>query len=92
MEDHNAEYVATSSPLESVCYRRAIVMPLDERFDPPVGVFSHGHIDTGDKMSLPRCFWEAITRTKAEVSFIFIIRYVDRVRPLCWLIESVGGC
>lgn len=43
-------------------------MPLDERFDPPVGVFSHGHIETGDKMSLPKCFWEAITRSKAEVS------------------------
>ena len=42
-------------------------MPLDERFDPPVGVFSHGHVDTGDKMSLPRNFWEAIVKSKAEV-------------------------
>ena len=67
VEDHNAEYVATSNSIDSVCYRRCIVMPLDERFDPPVGVFSHGHIETGDKMSLPKCFWEAITRSKAEV-------------------------
>ncbi|KAL3801480.1 hypothetical protein HJC23_000918 [Cyclotella cryptica] len=79
VEDHNAEYVATSSPLESVCYRRVIVMPLDERFDPPVGVFSHGHIDTGDKMSLPRCFWEAITRTKAEVPWLFEVSRVEGV-------------
>jgi hypothetical protein len=68
VEDHNAEYVATSNSIDSVCYRRCIAMPLDERFDPPVGVFSHGHIETGDKMSLPKCFWEAITRSKAEVS------------------------
>ena len=68
VEDHNAEYVATSNSIDSVCYRRCIAMPLDERFDPPVGVFSHGHIETGDKMSLPKCFWEAIMRSKAEVS------------------------
>lgn len=69
VEDHNAEYVATSNSIDSVCYRRCIVLPLDERFDPPVGVFSHGHLETGDKMSLPKCFWEAITRSKAEVSY-----------------------
>ena len=68
VEDHNAEYVALAgSDVEGVSYRRCIVLPLDERFDPPVGVFSHGHVDTGDKMSLPRNFWDAIMRSKAEV-------------------------
>lgn len=68
VEDHNAEYVATSSNVvDAISYRRCIALPLDERFDPPVGVFSHGHVDTGDKMSLPRNFWEAIVKSKAEV-------------------------
>ena len=41
VEDHNAEYVATSNALDAICYRRCIVLPLDERFDPPMamGVF-----------------------------------------------------
>ena len=79
VEDHNAEYVATSNSVDSVCYRRCIVLPLDERFDPPVGVFSHGHIETGDKMSLPKCFWDAITRSKAEVPWLFEVSRVDGV-------------
>lgn len=75
MEDHNAEYVATSSnPVDAICYRRCIVLPLDERFDPPMGVFSHGHVDTGDKMSISRNFWDAIVKSKAEVSSLFRVR------------------
>ena len=71
VEDHNAEYVATcSNPLDAICYRRCIVLPLEERlFNPPVGVFSHDHVDTGDKMSLNRNFWDAIIKSKAEVRF-----------------------
>ena len=69
VEDHNAEYVATSNNVvDAISYRRCIALPLNGRFDPPVGVFSHGHVDTGDKMSLPRNFWEAIVKSKAEVS------------------------
>lgn len=73
VEDHNAEYVATASdPVEAISYRRCIALPLDGRlFDPPVGVFSHGHVDTGDKMSLSRNFWDAIAKSKAEVSSFF---------------------
>ena len=71
VEDHNAEYVATcSNPLDAICYRRCIVLPLEERlFNPPVGVFSRDHVDTGDKMSLNRNFWNAIIKSKAEVCF-----------------------
>ncbi|KAL9182629.1 hypothetical protein ACHAXT_013281 [Thalassiosira profunda] len=80
VEDHNAEHVATSSnTIDAISYRRCIVLPLDERFDPPVGVFSHGHVDTGDKMSLPRNFWDAIAQSKAEVPWLFEVARVDGV-------------
>lgn len=80
VEDHNAEHLATSSDaVEAASYRRCIALPLDDRFDPPVGVFSHGHVDTGDKMSLPRNFWDAITRSKAEVPWLFEVSRVDGV-------------
>lgn len=80
MEDHNAEYVATSSnPIDAISYRRCIVLPLDERFDPPTGVFSHGHVDTGDKMSLPRVFWDSIMKSNAEVPWLFEVSRVDGV-------------
>ncbi|KAL7532909.1 hypothetical protein ACHAWF_004285 [Thalassiosira exigua] len=80
VEDRNAEHVATSrNPVESISYRRCIVLPLDERFDPPTGVFSHGHVETGDKMSLPRNFWDAIVKSKAEVPWLFEVSRVDGV-------------
>lgn len=81
VEDYNAEeIVATATDAASaVSYRRLIVLPLDERFDPPVGVFSHGHTQTGDKMSLPREFWTAIGKTAAEVPWLFEVSRVDGV-------------
>ena len=39
-------------PSRAISHRRLICLPLDERFDPPMGVFSHGHVQTGDKMSV----------------------------------------
>jgi len=72
VEDCNAHIVATSSSaIQSMCTRRLIALPLDERFDPPMGVFSHGHVQTGDKMSLPKVFWNAIQSTQAEVPWLF---------------------
>jgi len=81
VEDYNAEeIVATATDAASaISYRRLIVLPLDERFDPPAGVFSHGHVQTGDKMSLPRNFWTAITATNAEVPWLFEVSRVDGV-------------
>jgi hypothetical protein len=83
VEDHNAEIVATSSnAADMVCYRRCIALPLDDGlFDPPPGVFSHGHVDTGDKMSLSRNFWDAIIRSKAEVSPV-----------CCWSLYHSDAC
>jgi len=72
VEDCNAHIVAVaSSPLQAMCARRLICLPLDERFDPPMGVFSHGHVQTGDKMSLPKIFWNAIQTSGAEVPWLF---------------------
>jgi len=80
VEDYNAEIVATASNrIESLLKRRLIVLPLDERFNPPMGMFSHGHVQTGDKMSLPRVFWNAITESKAEVPWLFEVSRVDGV-------------
>jgi hypothetical protein len=73
VEDYNADWIATSnSAAAAVRHRRLICMPLDEtKFDPPMGVFSHGHVQTGDKMSLPACFWQAIQLNKADVPWLF---------------------
>ena len=69
VEDYNAEIVATASnEISTLSKRLLIVLPLDERFDPPTGVFSHGHVQTGDKMSLPYNFWTFIQKGQAEVS------------------------
>ena len=59
--------------------RRLTVMPLDERFDPPPGIFSHGHVQTGDKMSLPKNFLGAIQKTQAEVPWLFEVSRIDGV-------------
>lgn len=88
VEDYNAEYIArvTSSSSfygnvagEIVKHRRLICLPLDDRFDPPMGVFSHGHIQTGDKMSLPSCFWQSIQLNHAEVPWLFRIKRIEGV-------------
>lgn len=72
VDDVNAKYIATASNYaSSTTKRRLIVLPLDDQFDPPMGMFSHGHIQTGDKMSLPKVFWEAIQLNKAEVPWLF---------------------
>ena len=71
VEDYNTVEIVATAPnaAAAVSYRRLIVMPLDERFDPPSGMFSHGHVQMGDKMSLPKEFWAAIQRNNAEVRY-----------------------
>ena len=78
VEDHNAEWVASAKTREeAISKRRLICLPLDERFDPPVGHFSHGHVQNGDKMSLPKVFaeWTRIM----EVPWLFSVSRVDGV-------------
>eukprot|EP00586_Coscinodiscus_wailesii_P020174 CAMPEP_0172497620 /NCGR_PEP_ID=MMETSP1066-20121228/102313_1 /TAXON_ID=671091 /ORGANISM="Coscinodiscus wailesii, Strain CCMP2513" /LENGTH=255 /DNA_ID=CAMNT_0013270489 /DNA_START=241 /DNA_END=1009 /DNA_ORIENTATION=- len=80
VEDYNAEIVATAPDfVASLSRRRLIVLPLDERFNPPMGVFSHDHVQTGDKMSLPRVFWDSIVKGKAEVPWLFEVSRVEGV-------------
>ena len=81
VEDYNAEWIATSqSTAQAVRHRRLICLPLDETlFDPPMGVFSHGHVQTGDKMSLPANFWNAIQLNQAQVPWLFAVKRVDGV-------------
>jgi Ubiquitin fusion degradation protein UFD1 len=82
VEDYNADYVARQSSGSgslgaSSRHRRLICLPLEEdRFDPPPGVFAHGHVQTGDKMSLPGCFWQAIQLNQAEVPWLFALQRV----------------
>ena len=81
VEDYNAaEIIAPASNIATMTRsRRLIVLPLDQRFDPPVGVFSHGHVQTGDKMSLPNNFWTSIQANKAEVPWLFEVKRVKGV-------------
>lgn len=80
VEDYNAFWVASArDTAESTSRRRLICLPLDERFNPPMGHFSHKHVQTGDKMSMPRVFWQAIQTNKAEVPWLFSVSRVDGV-------------
>lgn len=80
VEDYNAVWVASArDSAESTSRRRLICLPLDSRFDPPMGSFSHEHVQTGDKMSLPHIFWDTIQLNKAEVPWLFLVSRVDGV-------------
>lgn len=80
VEDFNAQWVASADTTAIACSRRRLIcLPLDERFDPPMGVFSHKHVQTGDKMSVPRIFWQAIESSKAEVPWLMQVKRVEGV-------------
>ena len=79
VEDYNAKWVATSTDAaQATSKRRLICLPLDDRFDPPMGMFSHGHIQTGDKISLPSCFLTTIKLNQAEVPWLFKVTRVEQ--------------
>jgi len=79
VEDYNAKWVATSKDAaQATSKRRLICLPLDDRFDPPMGMFSHGHLQTGDKISLPSCFLTTIKLNKAEVPWLFKVTRVEQ--------------
>lgn len=77
-EDYNAGWIATAQTAAiSTRHRRLICLPLEERlFDPPMGMFSHGHVQTGDKISLPSNFWQAIKLNNAEVPWLYSVTRV----------------
>ncbi len=80
VEDYNAIWVASAkSRDEANSKRRLICLPLDDRFDPPMGTFGHGHVQNGDKMSLPRNFFEVVKNGKAEVPWLYQVSRVEGV-------------
>lgn len=83
VEDYNADWIARSSSVgEALRHRRLICLPLDDGFDPPPGVFSHKHVQTGDKISLPSTFWQSIPVNHAEVPWLFRVQRIEGVtRP-----------
>jgi Ubiquitin fusion degradation protein UFD1 len=83
VEDYNAHWVAAShsNAAAALSHRRLIAMPLTENFNPiSPAVFSHNHIQTGDKCSLPPNFWQAIQKSGAEVPWLFRIQRLDSER------------
>ena len=80
VEDYNAVLVASARDVaESSSRRRLICLPLDERFNPPMGSFSHEHVQTGDKMSLPKVFHSSAQLNKVEVPWLFQVSRVEGV-------------
>ncbi|CAM9551036.1 unnamed protein product [Phaeothamnion confervicola] len=61
--------------------RILFVMPMTEQFDPPVGTPSHGHVQTGDKASIPKSILAEIMRQSLEVPWQFEITRVERTGP-----------
>lgn len=53
------------------------MLPLDDKFDVPKGMFSHGHVQTGDKMCLPKNYFNLIRRRMPEIPWLFEVSRVD---------------
>ncbi|KAL3906433.1 MAG: hypothetical protein SGILL_009273, partial [Bacillariaceae sp.] len=80
VEDWNAAWVASAKNRDEACTRRRLIcLPLDERFNPPMGMFSHDHVQNGDKMSIPKNFQEAIQRNNLEVPWLCSVSRVEGV-------------
>lgn len=81
IEDYNADYIASSASASIASrHRRLICLPLDTKlFNPPPGVFSYNHVQNGDKMSLPKCFFDCTRLNEAEVPYLYQLRRVDGV-------------
>ncbi|GAX21155.1 hypothetical protein FisN_23Hh170 [Fistulifera solaris] len=80
VSDYNAHWIATSeNQAQAVRHRRLLALPLDDRFDPAMGIFSHGHVQTGDKMSLPSNFWPAIALNDADVPWLYSVSRIEGV-------------
>jgi len=71
VEDHNA-----LSKLDNTMDRQYIVMPMTDAFDPPPGSFNRGHIQMGDKMSLPKSIWTYIRKEQLESPWQFELEVI----------------
>lgn len=80
VEDFNAQLVASAeNAIAAKSRRRLICLPLDDKFDPPMGMFSHGHVQTGDKVSMPQNFQKAFQESDAEIPHLVEISRVEGV-------------
>lgn len=80
VENYNAELIARATTVaERFGHRRLIALPLDESFDPPISDFSHGHVQTGDKVSVPKCFVRAIKLVGPDPPWMIRVKRIDGV-------------
>jgi hypothetical protein len=94
VEDYNAAYIASSSTSAQACkHRRLIALPIlkDSGLDPPMGTFSHGHVQNGDKMSLPANFQQAVVLNNAEVPYLFRVSRIEGVTAERVTLVDSGG-
>uniref|UniRef100_A0A0G4HEN4 Ubiquitin fusion degradation protein UFD1 N-terminal subdomain 2 domain-containing protein n=1 Tax=Chromera velia CCMP2878 TaxID=1169474 RepID=A0A0G4HEN4_9ALVE len=68
VEDTNAALKTSKAGVQFL-----IAMPISDRFDPAPGTFSHGHVMTGDKMSLPRSVNSFLMQTRADFPWQFAV-------------------
>lgn len=75
VEDYNADYIGSCrTEAERGRHRRLIIMPVEDTiFNPPMGVFAHNHVETGDTMSLPGCFQSTIEHNHVDHPWLFAI-------------------
>lgn len=72
--DYNwiSQQQSNSHKKKALFHRRLLVLPLDEdRFDPPVGQFSHGHVETSDGIIVPSHFLQVIQDHDVQVPYLF---------------------
>jgi hypothetical protein len=61
--------------------RVLLVMPLTEQFDPPMGQFGQGHVQTSDRVSLPKSVMMEVIRRSLDVPWQFEIHRMHRRGP-----------
>ncbi|KAG5185924.1 ubiquitin fusion degradation protein UFD1-domain-containing protein [Tribonema minus] len=61
--------------------RLLLVMPLTDSFEPAVGQFGHGHLQTSDRVSLPQSVLKEVQHRKLEFPWQFEIQRVHRRGP-----------
>jgi hypothetical protein len=76
LEDYNVMQTYDRS-LERV----VMVMPLAEDFDPPLGHFGHGHLQTSDRISMPASI---VTEVRARTVYRIALYSATRCQSLLY--------
>ncbi|KAJ8608246.1 hypothetical protein CTAYLR_009475 [Chrysophaeum taylorii] len=72
LEDYNAIQRASGA-----FHRALLVLPLNEKFDPPPGSPGHGKLQFSDKVSMPRDIGAELARRQLEVPWQFEVEAVN---------------